>query len=146
MLQIWLIIAILFFILEMMGPNFLIFWVGVGALITMVASIFVDSIIVELGIFSISSILLIFCTKSFTKKMTEKNTTVTNANACIGKQAIVTQEINPLKGNGQIRVETETWSAKSSTDEIIEKGEIVTILEINGVKAIVEKSKEKTTV
>ena len=146
MWQIWLIIAILFFILEMMGPSFLLFWVGIGALITMVSSIFIDNIIIEIGIFAVSSILLIFCTRPFAKKMTQKDTTVTNANSCIGKQAIVTQEINPLKGIGQIKVETEIWSAKSSSDEIIEKGELVTILEINGVKAIVQKSKEKTTV
>lgn len=146
MWQIWLIIAILFFILEMMGPNFLLFWVGIGALITMFSSIFIDNVIVEIGIFAVSSILLIFCTRPFAKKMTQKDTTVTNANSCIGKQAIVTQEINPLKGIGQIKVETEIWSAKSSSDEIIEKGELVTILEINGVKAVVQKSKEKTTV
>ena len=146
MWQIWLIIAILFFILEMMGPSFLLFWVGIGALITMVSSIFIDNIIIEIGIFAVSSILLIFCTRPFAKKMTQKDTTVTNANSCIGKQAIVTQEINPLKGIGQIKVETEIWSAKSSSDEIIEKGELVTILEINGVKAVVQKSKEKTTV
>lgn len=146
MWQIWLIIAILFFILEMMGPSFLLFWVGIGALITMVSSIFIDNIIIEIGIFAVSSILLIFCTRPFAKKMTQKDTTVTNANSCIGKQAIVTQEINPLKGIGQVKVETEIWSAKSSSDEIIEKGELVTILEINGVKAVVQKSKEKTTV
>ena len=60
MWQIWLIIAILFFILEMMGPGFLLFWVGVGALITMVVSLFVDSLVVQIGVFTISSILLLF--------------------------------------------------------------------------------------
>ena len=72
MWQIWLIIAILFFILEMMGPGFLLFWVGVGALITMVVSIFVDSIAIQIGIFTISSTALLFCTRPFVNKFTKK--------------------------------------------------------------------------
>ena len=146
MWQIWLIIAILFFIIEMMGPNFLVFWVGVGALITMVVSIFVDSIVVQIGIFVISSILLLFCTRPFVKKMTKNDITPTNAFANIGKKGIVTQEINSIKGIGQVKVNGEVWSAKSSTDEIIAEGELIEIIKIDGVKAIVEKSKEKTTV
>lgn len=146
MWQIWLIIAILFFILEMMGPGFLLFWVGIGALITMVVSIFVDSIAIQIGIFTISSSLLLFCTRPFVKKFTKNDTMPTNAYSVIGKKGIVTQEINSLKGTGQIKVNGEIWSAKSSTDETISVGQQITILEINGVKAIVELSKEKITV
>ena len=144
MWQIWLIIAILFFILEMMGPGFLLFWVGVGALITMVVSIFVDNLVIQIGVFTISSTALLFCTRPFVKKFTKHDTTITNANSIIGKKAIVTKEINSLKGTGQIKVNGEAWSAKCSNEGIIEEGAEVTILNINGVKAIVEKAKEKS--
>ena len=146
MWQIWLIIAILFFILEMMGPGFLLFWVGVGALITMVVSLFVDSLVVQIGVFTISSILLLFFTRPFVKKFTKNDTTITNANSIIGKKAIVTKEINSLKGTGQIKINGEAWSAKSSNEDIIEEGAKVTVLNINGVKAIVEKAKEKNAI
>lgn len=146
MWQIWLIIAILFFILEMMGPGFLLFWFGVGALITTIVSIFVDNIVIQIGIFAISSTLLLFCTKPFIKKFTKNNTVLTNAYSIIGKTGIVTKEINSLKGSGQVKINEEIWSAKSSTNDIIPEGTRVTILQINGVKAIVEKSMEKTTV
>lgn len=146
MWQIWLIIAILFFILEMMGPGFLLFWVGVGALITMIVSLFCDNIVIQIGVFTISSTALLFCTRPFVKKFTKHDTTVTNANSIIGQKAIVTKEINSLKGTGQIKINGEAWSAKSSKEDIIEEGERVTILNINGVKAIVAKTEEKTTV
>lgn len=146
MWQMWLIIAILFFIFEMMGPNFLVFWLGIGALITMIVSIFTDSLLIEIGVFVISSILLLFCTKSFAKKFNKNDTTPTNAYANIGKRGIVIQEIDPIKGVGQIKVNGEVWSAKSLTNEIIAKGELIQIVKIDGVKAIVEKSKEKATV
>lgn len=150
MWQIWLIIAILFFILEMMGPNFLVFWLGVGALLTMIVSIFVDSIVIQIGIFTISSIALLFLTRPFFKKMTKQDTVATNAYALVGKTGIVTKEIDPIHGVGQIKIAGETWSAKSLSEDIIAKGEIITVIKIDGVKAIVEKSKEeskeKTTV
>ena len=146
MWQIWLIIAILFFILEMMGPGFLLFWVGVGALIAMIVSIFVDSIAIQIGVFTISSIALLFCTRPLAKKLTKHDTTVTNANSIIGKKGIVTKEIDSIKGIGQIKVDGEIWSAKSSTNEIIPEKTEIKIIDINGVKAVVEKSNEKTTV
>lgn len=146
MWQIWLIIAILFFILEMMGPGFLLFWVGVGALIAMIVSLFVDNIAIQIGVFTLSSIALLFCTRPFVKKFTKNDSTVTNANSIIGKNGIVTKQIDSLKGTGQIKIDGETWSAKCSKNEIIEEGIEVTVLKINGVKAIVEKTKEKTTI
>lgn len=145
MWQIWLIIAILFFILEMMGPGFLLFWVGVGALIAMVVSFFVDNLAIQIGVFTISSIALLFCTRPFANKFAKTDNTVTNAKSVIGRKGIVTKQINSLKGTGQIKVGGESWTAKSSNEDIIEEGAQVTILDINGVKAIVEKTKDKTT-
>lgn len=143
MWQIWLIIAILFFILEMIGPGFLLFWLGVGALITMVVSIFVDSVGIQIGIFTVSSILLLFCTRPLAKKFTKNDTTPTNAYSIIGKNGIVVKEINSIKGIGQIKVNGEIWSAKTLSNEIIPEGEFVTVLKLDGVKAIVEKSKDE---
>lgn len=145
MWQIWLIIAILFFILEMMGPGFLLFWVGVGALIAMVVSIFIDNLTIQIAIFTISSTALLFCTRPFVKKFTKSDTTTTNANSIIGKKGIVVKEINSLKGTGQIKVDGEIWSAKCSGEGIIKEGSEITVLRINGVKAIVEAAKENST-
>lgn len=145
MWQIWLIIAILFFILEMMGPGFLLFWVGVGALITMIVSLFTDNIVIQIGVFTISSTALLFCTRPFVNKFAKTDNTITNAKSIVGKKGIVTKEINNLKGIGQIKIGGESWSAKSSNENIIEEGAQVTILDINGVKAIVEKTKDKAT-
>ena len=112
----------------------------------MVVSLFVDSLVIQIGVFTISSILLLFCTRPFAKKFTKNDNTITNANSIIGKKAIVTKEINSLKGTGQIKVNGEAWSAKCSKEDIIEEGATVTILNINGVKAIVEKANEKSAI
>ena len=47
MWQIWLIIAGLFFVAEMITVGFLVFWLGVGALFAMVVSFFTSNLIAQ---------------------------------------------------------------------------------------------------
>lgn len=138
MWQIWLIAAGIFLIAEIITSGFLVFWLSISALITMIVSFFTDNLIIQSSVFLISSIILILATKPLTKKFfSPKNTNKTNAYSIIGKQAIVVQEINPEKGIGQIKVNKEVWSAMSEENTIISQDSKVTILKIDGVKAIV---------
>ena len=72
--------------------------------------------------------------------MNRNDNTVTNAFSIIGKNGIVTKEIDPTTDIGQIKVNGEKWSAKSSTNEVIPVGTEVKVLKIKGVKAIIEKT------
>lgn len=134
---IWLIMAGVFLIFEILTVGFLIFWLSIAALITMVVSFFIDSIIVQTAVFVIASTILIFATKPFVKKITENNNVKTNVYSTIGKIGIVTKEINNIEGVGQIKVDGEIWSAYSATDSPIAKGTEVKIVNIDGVKLIV---------
>ena len=136
MWQIWLIIAGIFFVMEMMTVGFLVFWFGIGALLTSLVSVFTDSIIIQTAVFVISSTLLLFLTKPLVKKLSHGSKVQTNAYSIIGKTAIVTKQINDKKGTGQVKVGSEIWSAKSSFE--IPEGTEVVIKEIDGVKVIVE--------
>lgn len=137
MWQMWLIISGMFFILEMITVGFLVFWFGVGALFAMITSLFTDSIIIQTTVFLISSTALLFLTKPFVKKISRKDKIQTNAYSIIGKTGIVTREINSKKGIGQIKVGSETWSAKTDNEDTISEGTEVEIVEIDGVKVIV---------
>ena len=138
MWQIWIIIAGVCLIGEILTSGFLIFWLSIGALIAMVVSFFVDNIIVQTAVFVISSAILIFATKPFVKKFAKTKDVKTNAYSIIGKNAIVTKDIDSINGKGQIKVDSETWSALGKDDMNIEKGTEVKISKIDGVRAIVE--------
>lgn len=140
MWHIWLIIAGVAFVIEIMTVGFLVFWFGIGALIAMIASlIFPDNILLQASIFIVSSTLLVFCTKPLVKRFTKKDSNmVTNAYSIIGKKGIVIQDINPTFGIGQIKVAGEVWSAKTADNSAIEKGTEIEIIEIDGVKAVVK--------
>lgn len=140
MWQIWLIIAGLFFIGEIITVGFLIFWFGIGALIAMTVSFFTTNIIIQTTVFVISSAILLFATKPFVKKFVDVKPTNTNAFSIIGKKAIVIKEINS-HSVGQIKLKGEVWSAESENDETIPKGSEIEILQIKGVKAIVKPTK-----
>lgn len=137
MWQIWLIIAGLFFIGEIITVGFLIFWFGVGALLAMIVSFFTSNIIIQTSVFVISSAILLFATKPFVKKFVDVKPTKTNAYSIIGKKALVIKEINS-HSVGQIKIKGEVWSAEAENDETIEEGSEVEIVQIKGVKAIVK--------
>ena len=150
MWQLWLIIAGICFIVEIATVGFLVFWFGVGALVTMIVSFFVPDIYIQTFIFLITSTVLLFLTKPFVKKFVNKEKVVnTNAYSIIGKTGIVVKEINSILGTGQVKIGTEVWSAKIDSEEIIPVDTEITVTGIDGVKAIVKtsiKSKEKQTV
>ena len=137
MWQVWLIIAGLFFIGEIITVGFLVFWFGVGALLAMIVSFFTSNIIIQTTVFIISSAILLFVTKPFVKKFVDVKPTNTNAFSIIGKKALVIKEINS-HSVGQIKINGEVWSAEAENDEIVTEGSEVEIIKINGVKAIVK--------
>ena len=138
MWQFWLIASGIFFIVEIITVGFLVFWLGVAALITMCVSFFIDNIFIQAVVFIIASAILILTTKPFVKKFVHNNNgTKTNVFSIVGKKAIVTKDINSINGTGLIKVDGETWSAEGKDGSNIEKGTEVEILKIDGVKAIV---------
>lgn len=139
MWQFWLIAAGIFFIAEMITVGFLVFWLGVAALLAMIVSFFTDSILIQAIVFAIASILLIIFTKPLVKKYVkiEKETPM-NAYSIIGKKAVVIEEIDSSLGTGQINLSGDIWSAESTNEEKIPKGTKVKVISIEGVKAVVE--------
>lgn len=142
----WLIAAGVFFIIEMATIGFLVFWLGIGALLAMVTSFLTDSILIQVIVFVITSILLLIFTRPLVNKFVKVPKEVkTNAYSIIGKKGIVISAINNIEGSGQIKIDGEVWSAKSANDDDIAKDTEVEIIEIDGVKAVVKKIPENST-
>ena len=137
MWQIWLVIAGVCLVIEIMTTGFLVFWLAIGALISMIVSLFTDSILIQTAVFVISSAILIFATKPFVKKFAKTKDVKTNAFSIIGQNGIVTKEIDSINARGQVKIDGETWSAVGKDDMDIPKGTEVEVLEIKGVKAVV---------
>lgn len=135
----WLIAAGIFFIIEMATIGFLVFWLGIGALLAMVTSFITDSILIQSIVFLVTSTLLLIFTRPLVNKFIKVPKEIkTNAYSIIGKKGIVISKINNIEGTGQIKIDGDVWSAKSATDEDIPENTEVEIVEIDGVKAVVK--------
>ena len=136
----WLIAAGVFFIIEMATIGFLVFWLGIGALLAMLTSFVTDSIFIQALVFVVTSTLLLIFTRPLVDKFIKTPKELkTNAYSIIGKKAIVISKINNIEGIGQIKIDGEVWSAKSFDDEDIPEDTEVEITEIDGVKAVVKR-------
>ena len=141
MWYIWLIAAGVFFVAEILTVGFMIFWLGVAALITCVISLFTSNLIIQTTVFVILSAILLLLTKPLVDKFAGNKIPApkTNAYSIIGKEATVTKNFNESSKIGQIKVGTEKWTAKSKSDELFSQGDKVKVEAIDGVKAIVSK-------
>lgn len=139
MWKIWLVLAGIFLIIEIINLGFLVFWFSMGALIAMVASFFIDNVVIQSAIFLISSTILLFATKPLVNKVLPKDSFVkTNSASLEGKIGKVICDIDPIESKGQVKINSETWSAKSYDNTYIAKDTEVIVEKIEGVKAIVK--------
>ena len=135
----WLILSGVFLIAEIFTVGFLIFWLSIGSLFAMIVSFFTSNLIVQTVVFVVSSTVLIFATKPLVKKFAKnKDSIKTNVYSIVDKTGIVTKDIDSVEAVGQVKIEGETWSAISNDNKVIPKGTMVKVLEIKGVRALVE--------
>lgn len=142
MWQFWLIVAGIFFIGEIFTAGFLVFWLGIAAMLTMLVSIFTSNLIIQTAVFVIASALLLFLTKPFVDKYITKNdkSVATNAFSLIGKKGIVTKEITSTSF-GQVKVGEELWTAVSEDSTPLSESTEIEVVKIDGVKLVVKPAK-----
>ena len=139
MIEQWIFLAIVLFIIEILTSNLVTIWFAAGALVTGIFSLFVKDTSIQIIIFLIVSTLSLILTKPVVKKLKSK-IVPTNLDRVIGKIGIVTEDITKLEP-GEVKVDGKKWSAISTKK--ITKGSKVEILAIDGVKLKVKEIKEE---
>ena len=135
----WLLLAVLVIVLEIISLGLTTIWFAGGAFVAALAGLAGVSLSIQVALFLVVSIILLVLTRPIAVRYLDSKTQKTNSEALIGQKAIVLQTINNLTAEGQVKVNGMEWTARAKTDEtIIPEGEVVTILEIQGVKLIVE--------
>lgn len=137
--QVWLIVAVFLAIGELLTTGFFIFWFALGAGAATVAAVLGLNIYWQIGVFLLVSFLLVLFTRPLVQRFVHQRDSgiKTNLEAVEGKQALVTEEIDNLVGTGQVRLQGETWSARSAGGERIPPGVRVTVIGVDGVKLVV---------
>ncbi len=135
----WLILAVVFAIIEISTFNLVSIWFCGGSLAGMIAALLgADPLLQALIAIGISGVLiaLILIFKPF--DLMKKNLgEPTNSDRMIGQTGIVLSAIDPMKNEGTVRVLGQVWSAAAEDNKMIEEGKTVIVRGIVGVKLIV---------
>ena len=139
MLIFWLVLLILCIGIEVLTLGLTTIWFAGGALVAIFASLLYAPIFVQIILFFLVSLLMLFFTRPIAMRYFNKDRIKTNVESMVGRQAIVTGEIDNVKATGQVTVNGQEWTARSWDDRVkIPEGAVVTVRAINGVKLIVE--------
>ncbi len=136
---IWLIVFVACIVIEIISMGLTTIWFAGGALIAAVAAALGVPLWIQIVLFVLVSLVLLYFTRPIAVKYFNKDRIKTNAESLIGKQAIVISEIDNLQGIGQVTVEGKEWTARTVTDGVtLPTGSVVLIRAISGVKLMVE--------
>lgn len=134
----WLAVAVVALIFEAMSTDMTSIWFAISGVVTMVVSIFVHIVYVQVAIFLVLSILLLIFTRPLVRKYFKTNTSKTNIDSIIGRSAKVTIGFNK-DSRGEVTVEGKYWTAITDGNDEILVDDVVEILAVEGVKLIVKK-------
>ena len=134
---VWLALLVVFGLVEAATVGLVSIWFAAGSLAALLSTIFTDNIWVQIAIFLAISAAALAVVRRLARKYLTPRQVATNADRVIGREAVVTEEIDNLKGCGAVSVGGVTWTARSDSGEIIPAGETVKALRIEGVKLFV---------
>jgi membrane protein implicated in regulation of membrane protease activity len=142
---VWLVLFVVFLVVELVTAGALVsIWFCVGSLVAMAVAYLGAPFWVQMTLFFLVSVGLLLGTKPFLKKHMDPKTITTNADRILKEQGIVEEEINNLKGQGAIKVDGKSWTARNVDDDtVIPVGAKVTVVGIEGVKAMVKLVEEE---
>ncbi len=133
----WLVLLILFLVLEGATVTLLSLWFAAGSLLAMIASLIGFSPLIQALVFLVTSIVLLLALRPMVRKYITPKVTATNIDALIGATALVCADIDNLAAAGQVKLNGMTWTARSASGEPIKEGTRVKVERIEGVKVIV---------
>lgn len=138
MMIFWLVLLILCIGIEVLTLGLTTIWFAGGALVAIFATLLQAPIFVQIILFFLVSLLMLFFTRPIAVKYFNRDRVKTNVESMVGRQAIVTSEIDNLQAAGQVTVNSQEWSARSADDRVrIPVGSVVVVVAINGVKLVV---------
>ena len=91
------------------------------------------------GAFVIVSAVCLVSSRRFAERITRGQKEKVGPDRLIGKTGVVLETINPDTGKGEVRVESEQWSAVSADGEVIDVGTRIYVLKIEGTHLIIKR-------
>lgn len=136
--MIWFGVMLAFLVVEASCPIHLVsIWFAAGSLVAMIAAALGAEVWLQIVLFVAVSAVLLISLWPFTRKVLKPRLVKTNVDAVIGQKGHVTEAIDNVDATGQVKLGGMYWTARSASGQNIEKGALVQVERVEGVKVFV---------
>ena len=136
---IWLIVAVVFAVAEVINLSFYLFPFAIGAAAAALVDLAGGGTGIEWVTFAVLTAVSFTVVRPIARRHVNMPPQIrTGTAALIGRTGIVTERIVNDEGVGRVRIEGEVWTARAyDEDKVIEPGTRVHVMEIKGATALV---------
>jgi len=129
---IWLIVALIFFVLEMFAADFIVASVGIGCLVAGAVSLFGISMQGQLLAFIIGTLALMLGIRPRLKVWLHRSADPrsTGAAALVGQTATIVDPVGDGDSPGRVKLGSEEWRAITDDGRVLDPPGLVTILAV----------------
>lgn len=134
---VWLALALIFLIIEAITVGLTTIWFAAGAFVALLLSLLDVNILLQIAVFLIVSLALLFSTRKIFVEKLRAGSQKTNVDALIGREGKVTMAIAPF-APGQVKVGGQIWTAVGTDPELsIAEDTLIQVQAVEGVKLVV---------
>ncbi len=135
----WIIVLAILIFIEILTLKVTTIWFAGGALTAFIVSLYLDNLLLEIILFLAVSISLLYFTRPMVIEHFHPGTHKSLQGGVVGREALVTCDVDNMNTLGQVEVDGKEWQALSLEGIVLEKGTKVIIQGISGTKLIVRK-------
>lgn len=139
---IWAIGIIAFVVLEAVTYQMVSLWFAIGAVGGIIASALGAPFNVQMIIFIALSVVFLIALRPVSMKILKTRGAKTNVDGLIGKEVLITKDIDNINGVGEGKINGMTWSVRSLDNAKIPANTTAVVEKVEGVKLIVTKKGE----
>lgn len=139
--HLWLIAAVGLFAIEIFSSTFVFLCFSIGCVFGALATLFTDSITIQMAVFGVASVVLFFTVKPMAEKFLSRRTDnkKLNVDALVGQCGRVSETIDEDAGTGRVDVYGDNWKALSDDGSVIPQGTRVEVLRVDSTIIYVRK-------
>ena len=136
----WLIVMLALAAVEMLTLDFLFLMMSLAALVTAGVSLGLESFPLQVVLFAVDSVLLVFLIRPLALRRLNRSTPTTRSNTerLIGMSCLVLEPVT--RHTGLVRLEGDVWTARCASETTLPVDREVVVQRIDGATAVVSDS------
>ena len=141
--MVWLAAMIGLIVIEIITVGLTTIWFAIGAMAAVLVSVAGGGTILQTVVFLATSFILLIFTRPLAVKYISKSRVKTNYEGVIGKVVRITKDVDNVHETGCAVVNGQEWTVRCvDSEKKIMAGQLAKVVDIKGVKLMVEEYKE----